>query len=58
MGLPPLGVEMLAEVPLANKIPFPVMSSSGFWGGLLLMFTILIYSTSMRKMNEEVGDVS
>jgi len=58
MGLPPLGVEMLADVSLANNIPFSVISSSGFWGGVLLLFTILIYSVSMRKMNEEAGGVS
>jgi hypothetical protein len=58
MGLPPLGVEMLADVLPANRIPFPVISSSGFCGVLLLLFTILIYSASMRKMNQEAGDLS
>jgi len=58
MGLSPLRVEMLAETPLANKFLFSVISSPGFLGGMLLLFTILIYSASMRNVNEEMRDLS
>ncbi|KPJ60387.1 MAG: hypothetical protein AMJ42_01480 [Deltaproteobacteria bacterium DG_8] len=56
VGLPPSFLLILADFPLINKIPLSVWSSSGFFGGMLLIITILLYKTFVRKTNWRVGN--
>jgi hypothetical protein len=51
LALPPSYFLKLVNFPLVNAIPLPVLSSSGFVGGLLLMGTFLLYAAFQRKMN-------
>ena len=40
VGIPPSCLLVLADFPLIDKIPLPVLSSSGFLGGILLIIII------------------
>jgi len=55
VALPPSCLFTVADLPLINKIPLPILSSSGFLGGMLLMIIILFYPLLSGKRIGGVG---
>jgi len=51
LALPPSYVLKLVNFPLVNTIPLSVLSSAGFFGGMLLMAGIFLYTAFTRKTN-------
>jgi hypothetical protein len=51
LALPPSYVLKLVNFPLFNTIPLSVLSSAGFFGGMLLMAGIFLYTAFTRKRN-------
>ena len=49
IALPPSYFLKLVNVPLVNTIPLSVLSSAGFFGGILLMSGVLLYTIVTRE---------
>ena len=51
LALPPSYFLKLVNFPLVNTIPLSVLSSAGFFGGILLMSGIFLYMVFTRETN-------
>ena len=58
VALPPSYFLVLVNFPLINKVPLPVLSSLGFFGGVILIMIILLHTISIRKMDGRTGHIS
>lgn len=58
VALPPSYFLVLVNFPIIDKLPLPVLSSSGFFGGMLLTIIIILHTTFIRKKNYKIENTS